>query len=155
QGGTSNEGLFQLGPNLDGAGRPVTAEQYPTLRQQNFGASRVQAIMEQYPPSAYPTPSYPYTQPRSDSAQSGNHRTGACNVQRANQLASAHSAPAAKKDHRGHKDRDDGYDFRVYAFEFADARAKFPAPIYDPNIGTLVAGGGHTTELSYLFDNVP
>jgi hypothetical protein len=43
----------------------------------------------------------------------------------------------------------------LYAYDFGDVTAKFPAPIYNPPIGNLVPGGGHTTELSYLFDNVP
>lgn len=136
QGGTSNEGLFQLGPVYDGAGHPITAAQYPTLLQQSFGASRVQAIEDQYPLSDYQTPSYAFIQAMSDSAQSGNNRTGACNVLLANQINSLHGVP-------------------LYAFEFADLTAKFPAPIYNPPIGNLLPGGGHTSELSYLFDNVP
>jgi para-nitrobenzyl esterase len=158
QGGTFNEGLFQLGPSLDGAGRPVTAAQYPTLLQQNFGASRVQAILEQYPLSAYETPSYAFIQAMSDSAQSGNNRTGACNVLLANQIASPHALPQSERERRGRdrgEDHDEAGDFRLYAYDFADLTAKFPAPIYDPPIGNLVPGGGHTTELSYLFDNVP
>src|SRR4029078_3359369 len=55
QGETSNEGLFQLGPRYDGAGRPITAMQYPDLLAQSFGASRVAAIHEQYPVSDYTT----------------------------------------------------------------------------------------------------
>jgi len=136
QGGTSNEGLFQLGPRYDGAGMPITAIQYPDLLKQNFGASRVAAIQEQYPLSDYPTPSYAFIQAMSDSAQSGNNRTGACNVLLANQIDSLHGVP-------------------LYAYDFGDVTAKFPAPIYNPPIGNLVPGGGHTTELSYLFDNVP
>ena len=135
QGGTSNEGLFQLGPRYDGAGRPITAMQYPDLLAQSFGASRVEAIEKQYPLSDYPTPSYAFIQAMSDSAESGGNRTGACNVNLANQLFSLHTP--------------------VYAYEFGDVTAKFPAPIYNPQIGNLVPGGGHTTELSYLFDNVP
>jgi len=34
---------------------PITAMQYPDLLKQNFGASRVAAIQEQYPLSDYPT----------------------------------------------------------------------------------------------------
>jgi para-nitrobenzyl esterase len=115
---------------------PITAIQYPDLLKQNFGASRVAAIQEQYPLSDYPTPSYAFIQAMSDSAQSGNNRTGACNVLLANQIDSLHGVP-------------------LYAYDFGDVTAKFPAPIYNPPIGNLVPGGGHTTELSYLFDNVP
>ena len=71
QGGTSNEGMFRLGPRYDGAGMPVTAMQYPALLQQNFGASRVAAIQEQYPLSDYPTPSYAFIQAMSDFAAIG------------------------------------------------------------------------------------
>jgi hypothetical protein len=69
----------------------VTAAQYPDLLVQNFGASRVEAILKQYPLSDYPTPSYAFIQAMSDSAQSGNNRTGACNVLLADQLASPHT----------------------------------------------------------------
>jgi para-nitrobenzyl esterase len=136
QGGTSNEGLFQLGPQFDGRGNPVTAAQYPDLIKQNFGASRVDAILAQYPLSNYATPSYAFIQAMSDSAQSGNNRTGACNVLLANQIDSLRGVP-------------------LYAYDFNDLTAKFPAPIYNPPIGNLAPGGGHTSELSYLFDNVP
>ena len=132
QGGTSDEGIFQIGSRYDGQGNPITASQYPDLLEETFGASRVDAILEQYPLSDYPTPSYAFIAAMTDSAESGGNRTGVCNVKLANELASPHTP--------------------VYAYEFADKTAPFPAPIYNPSVGDLV-GAAHTDELSYLFDN--
>jgi para-nitrobenzyl esterase len=126
--------MFGIAPIYDGAGHPVTASQYPSLLVQYYGASREAAIEEQYPISDYPTPSYALLAGLSDSAVGGNNRTGACNVHVANQLVSLHTS--------------------LYAYEFADDTAPYPAPIYNPPRGNLV-GASHTTELSYLFDNVP
>ena len=42
----------------------------------------------------------------------------------------------------------------MYAYEFGDVTAPYPAPIYNPPNGDLV-GASHTDELSYLFVNVP
>jgi para-nitrobenzyl esterase len=133
QGGTADEAMFGLvAQSYDGAGKPVTQDQYPDLLKQFFGASRVEAIKAQYPLSDYRTPSYALLAALSDSAVGGNNRTGACNVQLANQLASSHVP--------------------LYAYEFADKTAPYPAPIYNPPNGDLV-GASHTDELSYLFDN--
>jgi para-nitrobenzyl esterase len=134
QGGTTDEAMFSIGPRYDGAGNPVTAFQYPTLLEQYFGASRMQAIQEKYALSDYPTPSYALLAALSDSAVGGNNRTGACNVNLANQLFSLHTP--------------------LYAYEFGDKTAPYPAPIYNPPNGSLV-GASHTDELSYLFDNAP
>jgi para-nitrobenzyl esterase len=134
QGGTKDEAMFSVGGQFDGAGKPVTAAQYPQLLEQYFGASRVEPIMAQYPLSDYATPSYAFLKTLSDSAVGGRDRTGACNVNLANKLASPH--------------------IDLYAYEFADDTAQYPAPIYNPPNGDLV-GASHTDELSYLFDNVP
>ena len=134
QGGTTDEAMFgPVAQSYDGAGKPVTEAQYPDLLKQFFGASRVEAIKTQYPLADYPTPSYALLAALSDSAVGGNNRTGACNVQLANQLASSH--------------------IPLYAYEFSDKTAPYPAPIYNPPNGNLV-GAAHTDELSYLFDNV-
>ncbi len=134
QGGTADEAMFgPVAQSYDGAGKPVTQDQYPDLLKQFFGASRVEAVTAQYPLSEYLTPSYALLAALSDSAVGGNNRTGACNVQLANQLVSSH--------------------IPLYAYEFADKTAPYPAPIYNPPNGDLV-GASHTDELSYLFDNV-
>jgi para-nitrobenzyl esterase len=134
QGGVQWEAMFGIAPMFDGAGHPVTAAQYPQLLQQYYGASRVDAIQQQYPLSNYLTPSYAFLAGLTDSAVGGSNRTGLCNVHAANQIASLNTP--------------------VYAYEFADNTAQYPAPIFNPPRGDLV-GASHTTELSYLFDNVP
>jgi para-nitrobenzyl esterase len=58
-----------------------------------------------------------------------NNRIGLCNLHLANQLASPHVP--------------------LYAYEFADSTAPYPAPIFDAP--SNLVGAAHTKELSYLF----
>jgi para-nitrobenzyl esterase len=129
QGSNRDEAMFQLAPLYDGGGSPVTPAQYPTILTQYFGKSRVAAIQKQYPLADYPTPTYALIAALTDSGMVTNNRIGLCNLHLANQLASPHVP--------------------LYAYEFADRTAPYPAPIFDAP-GNLV-GAAHTKELSYLF----
>jgi len=129
QGSNRDEALFQLAARYDGAGKPVTADQYPTILGQLLGASRAPAVQAQYPLSNYASPIHALTAALTDSGMVTNNRIGLCNLHLANQLASPHVP--------------------VFAYEFADATAPYPAPIFEAP-GNL-AGAGHTKELSYLF----
>ena len=69
----------------------------------------------------------------SDSGMVTNNRIGLCNMRLANQLAAPHTS--------------------VFAYEFADRSAPYPAPIFDaPN---AVPGAAHTKDLSYIFNQGP
>ena len=129
QGGNRDEGLYQLGSRFEAAGKPLTAAQYPAMLARFLGASRVAAVQEQYPLSAYSAPLYALAAALTDSGMVTNNRIGLCNLDLANQLAASHTA--------------------VYAYEFADRTAPYPAPVFDAP-GNL-PGAAHTTELSYLF----
>jgi para-nitrobenzyl esterase len=129
QGSNRDEAMFDLALRYDGGGNPVTPEQYPAILTQYFGRSRVAAIIGQYPLTDYPTPMNALIAVLSDSGMVTNNRIGLCNLHLANQLASPH--------------------VRLYAYEFADRTAPYPAPIFDAP-GNLT-GAAHTKELSYLF----
>lgn len=130
QGSNRDEAAFQLAPRFDGRGNPVTAEQYPTVLKDFLGQSRVAAVMEQYPLSAYQTPTYALIAALSDAGMITNNRIGLCNLHLAAQIASPHVP--------------------MFTYEFADRTAPYPAPIWDAP-GNLVAAA-HTKELSYLFN---
>jgi para-nitrobenzyl esterase len=129
QGSNRDEAMFQLAPLYDGQGSPVTPAQYPAILRQYFGQSRIAAIQEQYPLADYPTPMYALIAALTDSGMVTNNRIGLCNLHLANQLASPHVP--------------------LYAYEFGDRTAPYPAPIFDAP-GNLL-GAAHTKELSYLF----
>jgi para-nitrobenzyl esterase len=129
QGSNRDEAMFQLAPLYDGRGSPVTPAQYPTVLKQYFGQSRVAAIEKQYPLTDYPTPTYALIAALTDSGMVTNNRIGLCNLHLANQLAAPHVP--------------------LYAYEFADRTAPYPAPIFEAP-GNLM-GAAHTKELSYLF----
>jgi len=129
QGGNRDEALYQLAEKYGGEPNSVTADQYPTILQSYFGPSRVAAIQEEYPLTSYPSPIHALSAALTDSGMVTNNRIGLCNLNLANQLASPHVP--------------------LYAFEFADRTAPYPAPIFEAE-GTL-DGAAHTKELSYLF----
>jgi len=129
QGGNRDEALYQLAEKFGGQPNSVTAEQYPEVLGQYFGPSRVAAIQERYPLSSYPSPMHALSAALTDSGMITNNRIGLCNLNLANQLAAPHVP--------------------LYAFEFADPTAPYPAPIFEAE-GNL-AGAAHTKELSYLF----
>jgi para-nitrobenzyl esterase len=129
QGSNSDEAMFQLAPQYDGRGNPVTPAQYPIILKQYFGQSRVAAIQEQYPLAEYPTPTNALIAVLSDSGMVTNNRIGLYNLHLANQLASPHVP--------------------VYAYEFSDKTAPYPSPIFDAP--SNLVGAAHTKELSYLF----
>jgi para-nitrobenzyl esterase len=128
QGSNRDEALWQLTTQYVGAGKPLTAAQYPEVLKTMFGASRVDAILEKYPLSRYPTPLYALSAVESDSSMPG-QRIGLCNLHLANQIVSPHTP--------------------VYAYEFADPTAPYPGVFTAP---FLLGGAAHTKELSYLFD---
>ena len=121
--------MFHLTPRYDGGGKPVTAEQYPTILAQFLGPSRVAAVQEQYPLANYASPLQALAAALTDSGTVSNNRVGLCNLHLANQLASPHVA--------------------LYSYEFADRTAPYPAPIF--NAPGNLPGAAHTKELSYLF----
>ena len=129
QGSNRSEALFQLTARYDGEGKPVTPEQYPTLLGQFLGQSRVAAVQAQYPLQSYPSPLLALAAALTDSGMITNNRIGMCNLHLANQLASPHVP--------------------VYAYEFADPTAPYPAPIFEAPGN--IPGAAHTKELSYLF----
>lgn len=129
QGANRDEGMFHLAGRHDGGGRPVTPEQYPTLLAQHLGASRVAAVQQRYPLSKYAAPIFALAAALTDSGTVSNNRVGICNTHLAHQLAAPHVP--------------------LYAYEFADRTAPYPAPIFNAP-GNLPAAG-HTKELSYLF----
>jgi para-nitrobenzyl esterase len=55
-GGTRDEARLFVASQFDAAGRPVTAEQYPALLAQLYGADRAPLVAARYPLSAYPSP---------------------------------------------------------------------------------------------------
>jgi para-nitrobenzyl esterase len=129
QGSNRDEGLFQLTPQFEGRGSPLTAAQYPTALARFLGASRVAAVQEQYPVANYAAPILALSAALTDSGMASNNRIGLCNLQLANRLAAPHT--------------------RLYSYEFADRSAPYPAPIF--SAGGNVPGAAHTKELSYLF----
>ena len=110
QGSNRDEGMFHLTPRYDGGGKPVTAEQYPTILAQFLGPSRVAAVQEQYPLANHASPLQALAAALTDSGTVSNNRVGLCNLHLANQLASPHVA--------------------LYSYEFADRTAPYPAPIF-------------------------
>lgn len=129
QGGNRDEGLYQLTAAFDGRGNPVTAKNYGEILARYLGASRVAAVQQRYPLDKYPTPLHALAAALTDSGTVSNNRIGLCNLESANQIMSPHVP--------------------LYAYEFADRTAPYPAPIFDAPI--KVAGAAHTKELSYLF----
>lgn len=129
QGSNRDEAMFDLALRYDSNGAPVTPAQYPGILAQYFGQFRVAAIERQYPLTDYPAPLRALIAVLSDSGMVTNNRIGLCNLQLASQLASPH--------------------VQLYAYEFADGTAPYPAPIFDaPGNQT---GAAHTKELPYLF----
>jgi para-nitrobenzyl esterase len=129
QGSNRDEGLFQLTPQFEGRGNPLTAAQYPTVLARYLGPSRVAAVQQQYPLANYAAPIYALAAALTDAGMASNNRIGLCNLELANQLAAPHVP--------------------LYSYEFADRTAPYPAPIFTVP-GNLV-GAAHTKELSYLF----
>jgi para-nitrobenzyl esterase len=129
QGSNRDEAMFDLALRYDASNKSITTAQYPAILEQYFGRSRVAAIQHQYPLSDFPTPMRALSAALSDSGMITNNRIGLCNLHLANQLVSPH--------------------VQLYAYEFADGTAPYPAPIFDaPGDQT---GAAHTKELSYLF----
>ena len=131
QGGTRDEALYYVAPFFDGANKPVTAASYPALLSGFFG-DMTEAVMAEYPLSAYRTPSYAFSAALSDSGAVYMSRIGACNTRLAHQLLAPWTA--------------------LYAFEFSDPQAPFPAPMFPFPTGGM-GGPGHTSELTFLWDN--
>ena len=129
QGSNMDEALFGLTPRFEGRGQPLTAAQYPEQLRQFLGASRVDAVQQQYPLSRYTAPIFALSAALTDSGMVSNNRIGLCNLHLAQQLAAPH-VPA-------------------YAYVFADRTAPYPLPIFG-HAGDL-PGAAHTKELSYLF----
>ena len=129
QGSNRDEGMFHITPLFDGGGKPLTADQYPTVLARYLGQSRVAAVQQQYPLANYDAPIYALAAALTDSGMASNNRVGLCNLELANQLMAPHT--------------------RLYSYEFADRSAPYPAPIWDAP-GNL-SGAAHTKELSYLF----
>jgi para-nitrobenzyl esterase len=129
QGANRDEGMYHLTLRHDGAGKPVTADQYPAILRQFLGSSRVAAVQAHYPLASYSSPLHALAAALTDSGTVSNNRVGLCNFHLANQLAAPHVT--------------------LYAYEFADRTAPYPAPIFDAP-GNL-PGAAHTKELSYLF----
>jgi para-nitrobenzyl esterase len=126
EGSTKDEALFFVAPAYDGVGKPVTEAQYPQIITTLFGEGRTPAILEQYPTSNYPTPSYALLAVETDSAENGEatrNRLGACNTELANRLL----APWVP----------------VYAFEFADENAPWPIPLFPLSTGGMKRGRPH------------
>jgi len=126
EGSTKDEALFFVAPAHDGVGEKVTEAEYPQIITTLFGEARSQAILEQYPTSNYPTPSYALVAVETDSAENGEattNRLGACNTELANQLL----APWVP----------------VYAFEFADENAPWPIPLFPLSTGGMKRGRPH------------
>lgn len=133
QGSNSDEALYRLATRFEGREDGLAPEQYPVLLDEYFGASRVDAIEAEYPLADYDAPIYALSAALSDAGLVSNNRIGLCNTLLANRLVAPHQP--------------------LYSFEFADETAPYPAPIFDAP-GEL-KGAAHTTELSYLFDQVP
>jgi para-nitrobenzyl esterase len=132
QGANRDEGLYHLAARYAGGGKTLTAEQYPSALQQFVGASRIAAVQQRYPLASYTSPLHALAAALTDSGTVSNNRVGLCNFHLANQLAAPH--------------------LKLYAYEFADRTAPYPAPIFSAP-GQL-AGAAHTKELSYLFHQV-
>jgi para-nitrobenzyl esterase len=131
QGATADEALYYVVPFFDGAGKPVTAAQYPSLLRAFFGDSAGK-VEEKYPLSAYRTPALAFSRAIGDSGAVYASRIGACNTLLGNRMLAA-KVP-------------------LYAFEFSDPDAPFPAPMF-PFANGGITGPGHTSELTYLWDN--
>ena len=71
EGSTKDEALFFVPPAYDGVGKKVTEAQYPQIIATLFGEARSQAILQQYPTSNYPTPSYALVAVETDSGENG------------------------------------------------------------------------------------
>ncbi|WP_419994538.1 carboxylesterase/lipase family protein [Streptomyces boninensis] len=122
-GANRDEGtLFAFGA-YDGAGKPLTAEQYPAAVRGAFGAERAERVLRTYPLSAYETPTLAYA------AATGDHLM-AC--------------PAARLDERL------AGTIPVYAFEFADETGPPFASLRNLNT-KFPFGATHVNELQYLF----
>jgi para-nitrobenzyl esterase len=129
QGSNRDEAVFQLAPVYEGAGKPVTAAQYPQLLAKYLGGSRVAGIEQHYPLSRYPTPGQALAAALTDSGMVTNNRIGLCNLLLADRLAAPHVP--------------------VYSYEFADPSAPYPAPVFEAP--PQLAGAAHTKDLGYLF----
>ncbi len=133
QGSNADEAMFSLTPRFDGKGTPMTAAQYPEVIRQVLGASRVAAVMAEYPLANYATPIDAASAVLTDSGMITNNRIGLCNLHLASQIASPHVP--------------------LYTYVFADRSAPYPLPIFGAP-GQL-PGAAHTKELSYLFNQNP
>jgi para-nitrobenzyl esterase len=133
QGSNTDEGLFQLATQYAQKGQVLASERYPEILKQYLGASRVEAVMQRYPLAKFGSVLEALAVVLSDSGMVTNNRIGLCNMRLANQLAAPHTS--------------------VFAYEFADRSAPYPAPIFDaPN---AVPGAAHTKDLSYIFNQGP
>ena len=134
QGATRDEALYYVAPFFDGAGKPIHPDEYFTLLSRFFGGLTPQ-VVERYPLAAYPSASYALSAAIGDSGAVFMSRIGACNTRLAHQLLAPWTT--------------------VFAFDFADPNAPFPAPMFPFNTGGM-KGPGHTSELTYLWDtNAP
>jgi para-nitrobenzyl esterase len=92
QGTNHDEGRFFVALEFDALGKPLTAQQYPSLIQAQFGPVNGPKVLAEYPLSAYPSPDLAYASVFTDSAFS-------CPALQADTLASGSG---------------------VYAYEFSD-----------------------------------
>ncbi|NGN67135.1 carboxylesterase family protein [Streptomyces sp. A7024] len=122
-GANRDEGtLFAFGA-YDGAGKPLTAEQYPAAIRNAFGAEKAEQVLRAYPLSAFKTPTLAYAAAVGDQLM-------ACPADRLNSRI-AGTAP-------------------VYAYEFADETGPPFASLR--NLDTdFPFGATHVNELQYLF----
>ncbi|WP_406631994.1 carboxylesterase/lipase family protein [Amycolatopsis sp. WGS_07] len=123
-GGNRDEARFLVGPRYDGAGKPVTAEQYPEVLRQDYGAD-ADKVLARYPLGDYATPSLALAAANTD-YQDAMPRISVCPTLWTAQSAARHVT--------------------VRAYEFSDRTAP-PRK----EIPGFPAGAQHTAELQYLF----
>ncbi|CAM02174.1 para-nitrobenzyl esterase [Saccharopolyspora erythraea NRRL 2338] len=123
-GSNLDEGRFAVGMNHDGKGEPVTAEQYPRLVREQYGAV-ADRVLRRYPLSGFETPSIALATVQTDYTSTFPPYS-VCPTLWTEQQASGKNP--------------------VYAFEFADRTA--PPPEVIPG---FPAGAQHASELQYLF----
>ena len=102
QGGTKDEMRSFVGSRYDGSGRPLTAEEYPGIVRELYGARLAEKVLAQYPAADYPRPSLALAQALTDEGK----LLGACTQLVANDAMSRRTP--------------------VYAYEFAEPGETLP-----------------------------
>ncbi|WJV50206.1 carboxylesterase/lipase family protein [Streptomyces flavofungini] len=124
-GANTDEGTLFAFAQFDGKGRPLTAERYPAVLEERYGAGLAERVARRYPLGRYPSPTHALAATIGD-------QLFACPALRLDRSLAGRGP--------------------VYAYEFADRTSPPFASLRD--LGTDFAfGATHVNEVQYLFQH--